>query len=493
MLKRWLVRAIVPLLMLVCVLHLRGGARDNSRLGVEQAWSLPFAGAQGAVLTVLAPVARPVVVVQTPREVALVTPEGRLSRSRTVGPLAAMATGDLDGDGGDEIVLLRSSPALVEALNSDLKTLWSAPLPALPGATRVLLADLDGDLSEEVLAGGPAGVDALRPDGRALWSYRFPAAAAGDKGDLRGLDDLRAEGGRRVAAARRDGALVVLDAHGRALLERPGPEIRRMRAGDVDGDGRDELLLGYDSGAYEALGADGRARVSTSLGESVVELRRVDLDARRETAEIALGGKRGAVKVLRGDKLVMWAETGVRVSDLAGVDTDGDGRDELVVGGEDGGLAVYSASGARLAGWRVTGKPDRILAVGTSGSARQVLVAGGPALAAYGLTRVTPPLWYSPVVAGLVGLLGFGALGAVLRRIRPAAAPRAAAGDAATAHHRAAQARLQELITAGLVSPEQAAERFEQLARLATAAAGAAAPSPPPPPPRPAPPPPPRR
>jgi hypothetical protein len=495
MLKRRALPVIVLILMLACVLSLRAGTRRNTRVGVEQAWSLPFPGAQGAVFTVLSPGGRPVVVVQTPREIALVTPEGRLARSLAVPDLIALATGDLDGDGGDEIVLLRRSPPRLEALNAELKPLWSAPLASPAPPARVLSADLDGDGRAEVVAGGPPGLDAFAPDGRALWSYRFQGPAAGDKGELRGLDDARGGGARRVATARRDGSLVVLDAAGRVLVERAGPEIRRLRAGDADGDRRDEVLIGRDSGAYEALGEDGHPRVNTSLGEAVVELRKVDLDGRRETGEIALGGKRGAVKVLRGDKVVMWAETGVRVSDLAGVDTDGDGRDELVVGCEDGSVFVYSAAGARLAAWHMAGKPDRILPVGLPGGPRQILVAGGPTLSAYSMSTVTAPAWYSPVTAGVLGVLGFGALGFVLRRVRPPVRARPdTSADIATAPQRAAQARLQELIASGHVSPEQAAERLEQLARQAAAASGSAgAGAAPPPPPRPSPPPPPRR
>lgn len=501
MLKRWAAPAIVLVLMVLNVAHLR--ARDtgrNRKIVVERAWSLPFSGAQGAVFTVLAPGGRPVVVLQTPRELALVTPEGRLARSLPAPGLVALATGDLDGDGGDELVLLRRSPPRLEALNADLKTVWSAPLTSLPLATRVLAADLDADGRAEVVAGGPPGLEAFAHDGRALWSYRFPSPAAGDKGELRGLDDVRGGGGpRRVTAARRDGSLVVLDAAGHALVEQVGAEVRRLRAGDADGDRRDEVLVGRDSGAFEALGDDGRVRVSASLGEAVVELRKVDLDGRRETGEIALGGKRGAVKVLRGGRVVMWAEMGVRVSELAGVDTDGDGRDEIAVGCEDGSVAVFSAAGARLASFRVSGKPERILSVGPAGGARQILVAGGPSLTAYRLAEATAPLWYSPVLAGVLGVFGLALLFPLLRRVRPQPLARPAEGaELLIAPLRSAQARLEALIAAGHVSPEQAAERLEQLARQAAQAAAApepqaAAAAAPPPPPRVSPPPPPRR
>lgn len=494
MLKRWAIPAVVLVVMLFQAARLRTDGERNTRVTVERAWRLPFAGAQGAVFTVLAPGGRPVVVVQTPREVALVTPEGRLARSLAAPDLIALATGDLDGDGGDEVVLLRRSPARLEALNADLKTTWSAPLAGLPAATRVLAADLDADGRAEVLAGGPSGIDAFAPNGRPRWSYRFPTPAAGEKGELRGLDDLRGAGVRRVAAARRDGSVVVLDAAGRALLERAGPEIRRLRAGDADGDRRDELLIGRDSGAYEALSEDGRARVSAALGEAVVELRKLDTDGRRETSEIALGGKRGAVKVLRGDTLVMWAELGVRISELAGVDTDGDGRDEIVVGCEDGSLAVFSAGGARLASFRVDGKPERVVPLGLPGGARQMLVAGGPALAAYRLTQMTAPWWYSPVTAAALGVLGLAATLGLLRRLAPPAPPRPeAAGDWSSAPQRAAQERIEALITAGQVSREQATERLAQLAheaaqaapaQPAVAAAPAAPPRSAPPPPR---------
>lgn len=494
-LKRFLGPAIVVALMLVNVVHLAGGASHNDKVAVERAWTLPFSQVQGAVLTVLAPGGRPVIVLQTPRELALVTPEGRLARSLPAPGLTTMATGDLDGDGGDEIVLLRAGPPRLEALDGELSTLWRAALSVPSAPTRVLAKDLDGDGRAEVVTGGPSGLDAFTPGGRSLWSWRFRAPAAGEKAELRGLDDLRDGRVRRVAAARRDGALVVLDAAGRGVVETQGGEVRRLRAADADGDGRDEVLVGRDSGAYEALGEGGAVRAGTQLGESVVEIRKVDLDGRRDTPDVALGGKRGAVSVLRGNKIVLRAHMAARVSDLGGVDVDGDGRDELVVGCDDNSITVFSGTGARLASFRASGKPERVLPAGPAGGARQVLVAGASALAAYSVSRVAAPIWYSPVLALMMGLAGFAGLGLVLRRVRPPEAPRPAEGAALMeAPVVAAQSRLEALIASGHVSREQAAERLDQLARrLADARVTPEAPRSPAPPPSPSPPPPPRR
>lgn len=500
MLRRALGLGLVALLMVAnAVALMLDGARRRPRLDVVTAWRLPFAQAQGAVLTRLAPGERPVIVAQTPREVALVTPQGKLARSVALGDVVTLASGDLNGDGGDEIVLLRSRPSRVQARGAELQPLWSLDLEsAVPAPTRVAVIDLDGDGAGEVVAGGPAGLRAWSAAGRELWTFSFESQVAGEQGELRGLDDLRLpDGTRRVAAARRNGDIVVLDAEGKPVHTRTGQEIRRLRAGDVDGDRRGELLIGYDSGTFSALDETGRTRLTAALDEAVVEVRRLELDGQPDTPEVALGGRRGQVLVVaRGGRVLLAERLGARVTDLAGVDVDGDGRDELVAGTEDNSVSVFSLDGGLLASLRVGGKPERIVAAGSPRGPREILVAGGAALEAFRLDATTPPLWFSPLVAALLGLGGLGAFAVALHFLRPPVKPAPAPPDIAAVPVLDALQRLDALVASGHVSPEQAEERrvqLEQALASATLAPAAETPPAPAPPPQVSPPPPPRR
>ncbi len=494
MLKRALGLGAVGSLMVANVVALLvGGTARRPRFERTEVWRVPMAAVRSLVHTSLIPGGRPLIVAQSQANVALVAPDGRVVRSVALGDLVSMATGDLNGDGADEIVLLRAQPLRVQARGADLQPLWSVDLPALPRApSRVLAADLDGDRQAEIVVGGPLGLQAFDARGRALWTHGLDDVP-GDDGELRGLDDLRVgPDARRVVSARRDGMLLVLDAAGRVVLARPGPEIRRLRAGNADDESRGELLVGYDSGSFAALDEAGRPRVMAALGEPVVELRRVELDGRRETAEIALGGKAGEVKVVRAGQTLFEARVGARVSDLAGVDVDGDGRDELLAGAEGGSVSVFDETGEALVSYDAGGQPERIVAAGSPRGPRLIVVAAGSALVASRVEARTPPLWYSPLLAGLVGLGGLVAFGLGLGLLPRAGGTPSTPADAARAPLLASLARLDELIAAGHVSPAGAAERRAQLERaLAAPATPTAAASTAPP--RAAPPPPPRR
>jgi hypothetical protein len=119
---------------------------------------------------------------------------------------------------------------------------WDAPLGGF--GFDICCADLDGDGSDEILTAGADGVVAcFSADGRARWKFTFPAPA------------------QQVTVARLDGKspvvlaggmsreIVVLSSTGQLLRTIPtagalgGTAVRMMRAGDFDGDGRDEVAF----------------------------------------------------------------------------------------------------------------------------------------------------------------------------------------------------------------------------------------------------------
>jgi hypothetical protein len=177
------------------------------------------------------------------------------------------AFGDLDGDGGLDVVLRTYAPAppgvttfeLSAVSFRDGKTLWTHPLrdanrDAPAGFT---VGDLDGDGRAEVVVrdrppgGTQAAVEIAALDGRdgaERWAWRggdvdVPYGRIGPPHladfDGKGRRDVCLEVGKRV---------VILDGQGH---ERAGREPARKRGtiaacSDLDGDGRDELLVQDD-------------------------------------------------------------------------------------------------------------------------------------------------------------------------------------------------------------------------------------------------------
>ena len=172
--------------------------------------------------------------------------------------------GDLDGDDALDIVLEVGSPhrldhnydAMVVSLR-DGKLLWSHPLT--PRHPWVVVADLDGDHRSEVLVdetserfGNASVLQALDGrDGKARWTWRSNAEDSESPWVARwnALANFEGDGRQSVclglSRAKGPERLVILDAQGRETAQRDLPQVRisNLSTADLNGDGRDELLL----------------------------------------------------------------------------------------------------------------------------------------------------------------------------------------------------------------------------------------------------------
>ncbi len=274
----------------------------------------------------------------------------------------SVALGDIDGDAVPDVLLgapfqdaVGTSSGAAYLVLGPVETTNDLALAdaRLSGETAgdraglvVAAGDIDGDGSDELLAGA-SGDDSGGPDGGAVYLVDGP---------LKGLLDLSSASAKWFAEEAGDGV-------GYAVA-----------AGDVDGDGHDDVLVGapYQGAGGPAAGA----------------------------AYLVLGPAKGVLDLASADtKLVGEAPGDYAGNPVAMGDTDGDGIDEMLVGafGEDSGGssagAVYvirssvsgtvdlSAAGAKLvgaiaddsAGWSmatadVDGEGVEALLVGATGS-----------------------------------------------------------------------------------------------------------------------------
>lgn len=463
--------ACLVLLLATGVAASRASA-GNGRHLLKPVWSLSGVAPLSLVRARLQPGQPPVLIATTASAVVTISPEGReLGRLRPGGPVVASATGDLTGDGVDELLVL--DPVGVTAWSGDLRTtLWTARLGAGLAGQRVLPVDLDGDKRREVVVASLGGtVSCFSPDGRPLWSWAVPVPASGDDANVRGLDDVKLGRARLVAMGLRDGRVVLLDGAGRPVFEETLPDkLRRLRALEL-GEGDGVVFTGTDDGLVRRLDPPTRAGGAGSfqlkpvlpLGEDVTELRPAEIDGNPLSREMVAGGKRGRVMAVGAGG----GSVGERVSALAGLDVDGDGRDEIAVGTEPGHVYLKTAQGEWLAELQAGGKVETLLALPGQAGGR-TLVVGTSSVSAYEYERQPAPFWYHPAVAALVGLLALAGVAVALARFRhpQPVEPRAVSGrDWRRQQLAEARRKVEALKGKGQAREEDVRERLAELDR----------------------------
>jgi hypothetical protein len=290
---------------------------------------------------------------------------------------------------------------------------------------------------------------------------------------MRGLDDARSvrdgKKTRHVAFALQSGLFGVIGGDGAMAWTKKGDRLRRLRVVDLDGDGTSEVVTGLEGGSVGIWDITGKSVFTNGLGQAVTEVRAVEVDGDPQTRELGLGGKNGAVQVTRGPGAIWSATVPGKVSAIGGVDLDGDGRDEIFVGTEEGGLSAFAPDGRPLGSAPAGGKVESIVGVVSPLRDRLTIVAAGPAVTAWRLSHRAAPAWYRPEAGALVGLMAILASGVALLGLRsqPVAAAEPEPDGAALRRDavRAARAQVASLLAQGLARPDEAKERLKQLDR----------------------------
>ncbi len=285
---------------------------------------------------------------------------------------AALAAGDVTGDGRTDVVIAAESPSAVAlyagAPGGGFAPPQLVPLPELKYVRHVRLSDVNGDGLRDVLLfnGGPSA----NPNGSMLMVLASAGAAglsapsfqpifgegdgAFDVGDLDGdgwpdvVLPASTETGAAILVRLNDGAggfpTSVTSA---APLPEPAADIEDLRLADLDADGSHEVLVAMSGDTFRLTHAGGgKLDVAVALGEPSTRLEPADMD----------GDGRLDLAVLSNETFVSFA--GWRAGDGAGalvappvledmlstmataVDLDGDGGLDLAGRLYDGTLVV---------------------------------------------------------------------------------------------------------------------------------------------------------
>jgi hypothetical protein len=278
----------------------------------------------------------------------------------------------------------------------------SVPAPdAAAEITRLFSARLDGAARPKtILVGTVRGLlFALNGDGSPRWQIRFP-----DRVNDIAAADLDGDGRDEVVVGRQDGKVTVLDFTGkekwsRALeFYRRPPYVNVVRTGDLDGDGRAEVIVGGENWRFYAFSGDGRElwnyeSVHPSRSGAVADL---DGDGK---AEVLCGTHYYWMTALNHDGTKRWvygtfgSYFGPICYDIAVGSFDGNRTKGVVLGSGDGAVHYLSSEGKVRLRYDTGDEVRKVLAADLNGDGRDEITAGSMSRSVYAFDAGGKRLW----------------------------------------------------------------------------------------------------
>lgn len=387
---------LVLLVMAVSAVFAFSGAVTAEKFGARTAWSHAYGAAESMKVIDLTGDGQDDLFVQNSSNVTVYDGSGKIQFSFDYSS-PKTTLGDVNSDGVDDIIVYyvgtgMSVDTIINGQQTNIANLLSIGFPA-----RVALIQFTA--GPEIVLGDNGGqLLTISPEGKPLWNTSLGTE------EVRGLDDARINGETFLAAATHNGVVRVIDAAGQAVWEQDQETLRRMRAFDLDRDGNSEIITGGEYGAFFIYSAvDGSTLFHRSLGQAISEVREVELNGNPSAHEIVAGGKDGGVWAFSNTGEPLWSGSlSDKVTEISGIDVNGDGAEEAVIGDDSGSVAVFTASGAR------NNLPDHStgitrIDVGKLGGERYVVVADGTSVEVDKVSFDSIPGYqYSPLIVGVI-------------------------------------------------------------------------------------------
>jgi hypothetical protein len=274
---------------------------------------------------------------------------------------------DINRDGKSEI-LAGSTDGWVYAIKGDGSLSWKFKTDGKVNS--IWAKDIDRDGLEEVVVGSSdANVYVLCSDGTKRWNYALEYHMQKAVVTTVFSYDLDGDGKDEVIAGSENWRYYAFDHSG--ALRWFHESARRSTVGcaaDIDNDGKGEVIAGTEYYWWTAIDHKGEKKWSYGTGNGhggpgVNSVAVADLDG-DGTREVIFGGRDGNIHVWTHDsKFHRMYNVGDEVTRVIGVDFDEDGKDEIVAGGMNFNIYVLKGDGTRL--WR-RNMGDRVTSLAVS-------------------------------------------------------------------------------------------------------------------------------
>ncbi|GMV33089.1 MAG: hypothetical protein DYG85_13295 [Chloroflexi bacterium CFX1] len=418
-------RKIIPFIVafvLVCLVMVVAGVFSFSGFAAAEkfnshaAWSQSYASAESMKVIDLDGDGQDELFIQNTENVSAFDGAGALAWSFNYNA-PKTTLGDVNGDGVEDIVVYyvgaglavdvisKGTPTTI-AQNLNIGAPSRAAVVRFASGPQILLGDSSG------------GVLALSVDGTQLWQSSVGGA------EIRGMDDARIGGEIHVAIASNDGTVKVFASGGENVWTANQEQLRRMRAYDLNSDGNSEIITGGENGLLRVYNAaDGNVLFEKSIGQAVSEVREVELNGEPSSREFVVGGKEGGIWAFSFNGTTatqMWTGSlSDKVTEIAGLDINEDGKEEAVIGDDAGKVAVFTENGTRNNLPAHSSGITRI-DIGKLGGERYVVIADYNEVQTNKVTFSSiPGFQYTPLVVGVIVSAVILVIAAILASIPP--------------------------------------------------------------------------
>jgi outer membrane protein assembly factor BamB len=473
--SRPIVTVILAVVLIIIVMGVAAffawtGLADNTKFVSQAIWSQTYAETQ-TMKVMSASDKQKIVVVQNLSNLSSLDANGKTLFKRDFTSPLVTTFGDVNGDNQDDIIVASVGQGGVAVTLLDLKgEVWRVlTVKNMTRPERVSLIRFAGN--PQIIVGDNVGkLAALKLDGTEVWRAELKHGGATDV--IRGLDEVKVDGGVYLAAANHDGQVAVYDATGKPRWTWwLGSTLRRLRGFDLRGDGKGQVVVGGDNSRAVLLDANtGKEVWGFSVGGAVTEAREVENDGDPKSRELIIGTKSGGVIAVSVDGVQLWSATvDEKVNEIAGVDVDGDGIDEVIVGDDAGNVALFKGKGIRASLASHSSAISRIDAEKVT-QADQIVVTDASKVTLLSLKKETAPIWYNPLLAGVIVSIVIAGAAWFIATIPPKPVLRAEATDQSAEGLQSRLRMLHESIAdverlrqAGEMAPEAYTDRLREL------------------------------